>query len=266
MAKRPDDFTRLHHLDHLHHLNRLSRKLIGAMAQASLDFGHWLETPVPMLMKLHHASRPGSTKNLYVFLPGIQDQHLDFELSGFIHAARDRDIDADLLVVDAHVGYYARETILDRLRKDVILPARRKGYKNIWLVGTSLGGLGSALYARKFGDEINGVFMMAPFLGGRRLLKEMEFAGGPPRWDPSASRVPGFQIELWRWLKSCIEAPGRHPPLFLGFGDKDRFAKANNILANELDKEKVLVVPGGHDWRTWAKLWTLFLDQLRSGV
>src|SRR5712672_3477612 len=58
---------------------------------------------------------------------------------------------ADIVVADLHFGYYLRQTAIERLREDVILPARTRGYQCISLVGISLGGFGALYYAESSG-------------------------------------------------------------------------------------------------------------------
>ncbi len=50
------------------------------------------------------------------------------------------------------------------------------------------------------------------------------------------------------------------PPLYLGFGHDDRFAAAHKLLAAALPPASVDVIAGGHEWRTWTRLWENFLD------
>ena len=53
--------------------------------------------------------------------------------------------------------------MVDRLKEDVINPAKEKGYTKIWLVGISLGGLGSLLYAMEHPSDIEGMLVLAPY-------------------------------------------------------------------------------------------------------
>jgi hypothetical protein len=48
--------------------------------------------------------------------------------------------------------------------------------------------------------------------------------------------------------------------MYLGYGQEDRFSAAHRLLARELPAEAVDVIGGGHDWRTWTRLWENFLD------
>ncbi|MCM2282336.1 MAG: hypothetical protein NDI61_10890 [Bdellovibrionaceae bacterium] len=245
----------------------LTRKTIGLLAQVSLDFGLWLPSQVPMLSRHHAVSGGEPVENLFVLLPGIQDRHLDFEMSGFVRSVREQRVLADLLAVDAHVGYYARQTILHRLRNDILLPARQAGYKNIWLVGTSLGGLGSALYASQYENDVDGVLLLAPFLGESALIREIERAGGPGKWRASRTREEAdarlYRAELWDWLDKYFQNPERRPYLYLGFGNRDRFAYAHGYLAAALSKDRVLLTSGAHDWPTWHRIWSEFLERFQ---
>lgn len=251
---------------------RLQRQIVGKLAQLHLGFGHLIETREPLAISLHSSSVDlEPTQNLVVLLPGIEDTHLDFEIAGFVSAAREQKFDADLIAVDAHVGYYARETMLERLRRDVIQPARSRGYANIWLAGTSLGGLGSLLYAQRHMSEVSGVFSIAPYLGTRSLIQAIEHAGGLQNWSPLSLKVPLYQIELWSWLKNIYgsnrtDSFAKQAPLFLGFGESDRFARANTLLANLLPPSQVLITSGGHDWKTWIKLWSEFIERIKPLV
>ena len=122
------------------------------------------------------ASAP--TRELMILLPGIGDLAEDYESHGFVDAVRRSGAPADLVAVDVHVGYYARRTVLERLRKDVIAPAREAGYEKIWLGGISLGGLGASLYAAEYAADLQGLVLLAPFLGDPRIVREIAGAGG----------------------------------------------------------------------------------------
>jgi hypothetical protein len=55
-----------------------------------------------------------------------------------------------------------------------------------------------------------------------------------------------------------VTEPG--PELYLGYGSDDRLARTGTLLADALPKERVFIRPGGHDWRTWRRLFSEFLD------
>jgi hypothetical protein len=50
------------------------------------------------------------------------------------------------------------------------------------------------------------------------------------------------------------------PPIYLGYGMRDRFSSASQLISQRLPQERVLTEPGGHDWSTWLALWHRMLD------
>lgn len=137
---------------------------------------------------------------LVVMLPGAYSRPRDFVDEGFVDALRSRGVDADVQVVDAHLRYYEDKTIVERLRQDVVRPALARGVPQVWLVGISLGGFGALGYAARHGDEIAGVLALAPYLGRRSVLQELEAAGGPAAWRRRSPppEADDLEREVWR--------------------------------------------------------------------
>ena len=48
--------------------------------------------------------------------------------------------------------------------------------------------------------------------------------------------------------------------MFMGYGDRDRFADGMSLLAQHLPLPGCEVLPGDHDWSAWLPLWQRFLD------
>jgi pimeloyl-ACP methyl ester carboxylesterase len=203
----------------------------------------------------------GGGRCLAVLLPGRHDEPERFAKAGFARAVASRGLPVDLVAVDAHLGYFRTRTVVERLRTDVIAPAQAAGYETIWIVGTSLGGLGGLLYLREHPEDLDGVLALAPYLGEPRLLQEIDRAGGPTRWIPQATTREGDPgRELWSWLGPwAIGSPA--VPLHLGWGIADDFDASNRMLAGLLPHDRVYTAVGGHDWRTWEELWESFLDR-----
>ena len=194
--------------------------------------------------------------DLVVFLPGRGDRAEDFEERGFLAAARKAGLEADVLAVDAHLAYYYKRVITQRLWEDVILPARARGYRRLFAVGISLGGLGAITLADEHPDAVAGLFVLAPYLGEPELAREIEAAGGLARWSGEASE--GDFRGVWGFLRGYAAGEAR-PPLWLAYGESDRYAYGHRLLAAALPKERVLVTAGGHDWKAWDRLWSEFL-------
>ena len=213
---------------------------------------------IPMQVVRNELDCATAPTTLVVFLPGAYDTPQDFLNQGFVKAVRERGFDVDVQLADAHRGYYTRRQILQRLEADIVMPARAKGYRHIWFFGISLGGYGSLLYAMTYPGSLDGMIILAPYLGEPALPLEVERDGGLKSWEPGTSSGP--DVQLWSWLKGYADSSSLRPATYLGFGSGDRFAQPNGVLAKVLEPAQHFVVAGGHDWPVWQRLWSRFLD------
>lgn len=189
-----------------------------------------------------------------VLLPGRWNAPEEFGRAGFPAVLDQGGVRAVVVAPDAHLGYYMRGTVLERLRHDVVGPARAAG-RQVWLVGVSMGGLGALLYAKDHPGEVAGIVALAPFLGDRDVIDEIASAGGLDAWEPAQPPAPAdYQRNLWLWLKRATAGDVELPELYLGYGTDDRFARASELLGARLDRRRVLAEAGGHDWLTWRRL------------
>jgi hypothetical protein len=196
---------------------------------------------------------------LLVFLPGRYDRPKDLVDKGFVQAVRERGVDADILIPDLHFGYYIKRTAVDRLHEDVIRPAREKGYRRIWLVGISVGGLGALLYPQMQPGMVDELVLIAPYLGESRIHQEIVRAGGLKAWEPGQWTAEDYERTLWDWLRRHGGRPD--PVISLGYGRSDSFAMSNRLLAAVLPDNRVTSVPGGHEWAPWLQIWETVLDR-----
>ena len=208
-------------------------------------------------MRVVHDVAPGQDAGriLLVMLPAAKVRPENLLEQGFVAAIRDRGLPLDVAVVDAHADYYLERSVGERLAVDVITPLRAKGYRRIWLMGMSLGGMGCLAYAHKHAAEVEGVILLAPFLGARGLIAQILRAGGLARWQPGALEPHDDELGLLSWLKHYRADDPQLPAIYLGFGSDDRFAPASAMLARQLPAGRVMSVPGEHDWQTWIRLW-----------
>ena len=205
-------------------------------------------------------------RTLLIYLPGNGDAPDAFKRRGLTAMLRERNIDVDVLGVDAHLGYYLNGSVIERLKQDVVEPAKKKGYDRIWLVGNSLGAYGSLIYASRYPADVSGVVLLGAYAGERKIIREIEDAGGLPSWDPGIIEQKDWDRQLWSWLKQYEGHASEYPRVYLGYGRWDRFTYCQDLLATVLPADRVVVVLGGHDWPTWRKTWGLLLDRIESGL
>ena len=182
-------------------------------------------------MRALHDRVPGAPGNLLVMLPPAKACAQDLVDRGFVAAVRERGSPLDVAVMDADADYYLEGSVGERLAADVIAPMRANGYARIWLMGISLGGYGCISLARRRAAELEAMILLAPFLGSR----------GPDALEPADAE----------WF----------PGAYLGFGASDRYAAASEMLARQLPAERVIRMPGAHDWPTWIQLWRAVLEK-----
>jgi pimeloyl-ACP methyl ester carboxylesterase len=233
---------------------------LGLVLAAGLAAGCFGMRPTEVPMPTRTLAEGGDgNRCLLLLLPGRGDDLDDFARAGFAEIAAEHGIDAEVVAVDAHMGYFRDRSLLVRLDADVIEPARRRGVDEIWWVGISLGGMASLLVLDERPDAVDGVVLLAPYLGDGPLVDSLVTVGDLAAWrdDPD---LPAGPDDLWRrlWLdlQERTATSSERPPIFLGYGDGDRYRGAHRVLAGALPEERVLVLPGGHDWETWSALWT----------
>lgn len=208
--------------------------------------------------------QPGEKRRqtLLVFLPGLHDSVEVFADKGFIDALRASGIRADIMGVEAHLGYYLKKELLPRLKNDVIIPAQKEGYRRIWLVGVSLGGFGAVWYDVENPGDLAGIVILAPYLGEEEVVDEVAKAGGLTAWRPPDGEEPDDQHKIWQELKVYQRGEKNAGRVFLGYGMSDKFATADGMLAAVLPPGQVFTADGGHNWPTWNLLWQRMLRGL----
>lgn len=191
---------------------------------------------------------------LVVVLPGRSDDLDALKRSGVAEAIQEAWPDADVILAELAMPYYTDRIAPRRLHDEVIAPARRRGYTQIWLSGASLGGMGTLLYARDYPDDIDGAVLLAPYLGEPEILKEIQDAGGISRWNPGPPQAgdDAWQRELWRHLQSWTRKPEATRNIWVVYGDRDPLREAMPLLEPLLLKQHILIRPGGHTWRMWS--------------
>ena len=199
----------------------------------------------------------GATARI-VLLPGAFTTAGDFTTEGFAAALNERQLEVELIVTDLGLTSVTDRSILERLRAGPLRAARAAGCESVWLAGVSLGAFVALVLAERFPGEVDGLCLIAPYLGTRIVTGEIARAGGLARWQPATAGEEDEERRLWSFLR----APNaRRPPIHLGYGRGDRFADSQDLLAAALPAGSVDVIDGSHDWPTWRTLWERFLDQ-----
>ncbi len=224
---------------------------------------YYLPKSVSPIRSLQLSWTPGERQSrLIVYLPGRKDRPEDFETKGLWQALQQQPLPFDAVAVDAHLGYYLKMSVVERILRDVVEPARARGYTEIYVVGNSLGGLGALLVEKSHPGTWAGIFLLAPFLGDDKdLYRAFENAGGVRKWAPDVDFArTDFSPRLWLWLKDWPEHAASRPPLYLAYGESDRLRLGIDHLSPLLPPHRVLSTPGAHNWQTWLPLWRSLLD------
>lgn len=208
---------------------------------------------------------PGSRRRrLIVMLPGFSDRAEAFGKHDMVQPALDSKLDADVIAVNAHFGYYRDGSVFTRVPEDVLAPARAAGYEEIWLCGISMGGFGTLYTASQSQPLVDGMFVMAPFLGRAKTIDAVRAGGGPGQWSRTDEQT-GYEFDLWTWLSGYAKGEDR-PRLLLGYGDEDDRDGSKKMLAEHLPESDVFVRPGGHQWKVWEPMWREMLATAETGA
>ena len=198
---------------------------------------------------------------LLLMLPGAKNTPRQLVENGFIRELRERKLPVDVLALDAHVDLYLERADIERVLHHTLDEARAHGYRRIWLLGISLGGTGAMLCATQRTEDIEGMFLLAPFLGTRGIIAEVEAAGGLQHWQAGEIGNRDLERALLVQIQRSQSNQGGFPYIYLGYGREDRYRGASILLAERLPQQQVSVYPGGHDWETWIALWRMLLDK-----
>jgi len=228
--------------------------LLSLLLTACIPGGR-TETKIPI--EKIEASRPQTNKVLVVVLPGRGDDVANLKASGIAESIRAEMPEADVVLAGITFAYYMEGRMPQRLREEIMLPARESGYQEIWLVGASMGGMGALMYDREYPGDAKGLVLLAPYLGSKKVLQQINQSGGLQKWEagpvPATVDRNNFDRELWRYLKTWqVQGNSRGKDVWLAYGDKDKLKAATPPLQKLLPQDHVFVRPGGHAWVVWT--------------
>jgi pimeloyl-ACP methyl ester carboxylesterase len=202
-------------------------------------------------------ARPGRVAPQRVLLlPPAYAQPEDFVREGFADVVRTRGLDLDLVLIELRLQSVTDRSVLAQLHQ-LIVAARTAGCATVWLGGISLGAYIALACAERHRREVDGLCLFAPYLGSHIVTQEIERAGGLGGWEPGELAAEDEERRIWRFIKAQARGP---LPIHLGLGRDDRFGARHRTLAAALTADSVDLVPGGHEWPVWRRLWERFLD------
>ena len=236
-----------------------------ACATAACSLARAPETPMAFVLDRAPAHAPGAPKArcLLVLLPGTGDSIADLVDRGMVAMVRERRIAADVLIADAHFGYYRTRTAVQRIWEDILEP-RFADYDEVWLAGVSIGGFGALLCASDIEvathAPVTGILAVAPYLGGNGVADEVLAAGGLRSWQPPATD-PSVGQRVFGWLRGYGDPATVRPLLFVGIGENDKLVRQVRAAATILSEANVVEVPGEHAWPAFLTIWAQLLDR-----
>jgi len=213
-----------------------------------------------VLSRLDYPARSAAGERvLLLMLPGAGAHAGDFEANGLVADVQARHRGIDIIAAEPEMALYLDNAVADRLHREIVQPARQQGYRRIWLLGISLGGAGALLYTAGHSSGVEGVLLLAPFLGTQGTISALAGTGGiTGSLDLGVSTPP--EQALLGWLRTYSASGRQQPPIYLAFGKNDRFSRGHRMLAALLPPERVIMRPGGHDWECWRRLLRRILE------
>jgi hypothetical protein len=198
---------------------------------------------------------------LVVVLPGLNTEPEELVEGGLPQIIGEAGVAADVVIPEAHFGYYADHTLIERVDEDLVEPAFAAGYAHVWLVGISLGGLGVLAYGTAHPERIAGIILLSPYLGRGEVLDEIDDYGGARAWRRARSREldrlrlgrrflrgddASFYRAVWSFAAEPRRRDGTEVPIYLGYGRWDFLVDDQRLLETAIPERRRLVAWGGH--------------------
>jgi hypothetical protein len=215
-------------------------------------------------IKIYPGTGEGKGKTLVVLLPTVAGHGKLYEQQGLIDISRKHGAIVDIMAIDVQPTLYLNKRIVKKMKSRVIDPAKARGYEHIYLFGTSLGGHAALLYTMEYPHDIDGLFLIAPYISDPFVTNIIKEAGGLVAWDECPLYAWEYSCKLWKLIRAYMSDPERRASVFLGYGTEDRFVESCEVLTEVLPPENVFTALGGHSWKTWQKLWEKMLNHLKT--
>ena len=197
---------------------------------------------------------PGHAQRVVVMLPGRGDDLGGLQKQHIAQIIQSEWPDADVVLTGLTMPYYTGGVASKRLHDEVIAPLKVRGYRQIWLAGISLGGMGALLYDHDYPGDVDGLLLLSPYLGKDDVQREIRDAGGVAAWNPGPEQPVGpktFTRVLWRSIKQWSDNPARQKSVWLVYGENERLRQPIELMSAQLPPAHVLMLPGHHNWTLW---------------
>jgi len=215
------------------------------------------EPTIPMRSVEAPAASEASPLELLIILPGRGIQPEDCVDYGILEPLGER-TKLDVIIPDAHLGYYLNKSVTDRLQADVLEPAlSQNDYDRVYVAGVSLGALGAFFLERDWPGHFYRIYLIAPFLGqSEALIESLEAAPSLAQWTPPPDLdAEEYELELWTMLAENARGEIDLGEIWLIYGEDDRYGRLQKVLGRSLPPDRVITAPGGHEWEVWIGLW-----------
>lgn len=206
-----------------------------------------------------HAQSDPTTLRV-VLLPGAYHTPNQFLDAGFAEAVRRRALPIELILAVPELAHLTDRRWLVALHDEVVAPARAQGAA-VWLGGVSLGGFMALRFAAQYPTLLDGLCLLAPYLGSRIIASEIEAQADAAAWQVQTLAEDDDERRIWHYI-STLGSSASSTRIFLGYGERDRFADTQRVLAQVVPAGRATtrVIAGGHDWTVWRALWNDYLD------
>jgi len=202
------------------------------------------------------AVAPAPEHPLIVMLPGLEDDARVVHEHGVDRAIQRAWPTADLVITATTYPYYRDARLVKHLKREIIDPARRQGYREIWLAGGSMGGLGALMYEHEYPGDVAGLVLLSPYLGGTFLVHYIRDAGGVRKWRPGALprrlTADDYKRQVWAMVKGWDAHPELAQRVWLICGKDDQMLPGARLLAEMLPPHHYIEREGRHDWDFWT--------------
>lgn len=239
--------------------------IVALSCAAGCQYGAYFFRPTREPMQgLEVRMDPAARRScLVVLMPGMLNTPDDYFERGFVADAVAASRRCDIVAVDAHYAYYRTNTMEQRVGEDILRIAERRGYRDIWLVGVSMGAMGAMRVAQEWPDLVDGVVVLGPWFGDAGLIQSIVDAGGLARWHGPEDTVRAHgdprQEAMWEWMRGYATHPDRMPALYVGVGAADGMRTGAEVLAEHLPSTHFGLAEGGHEWAALRVLWRRLL-------